>query len=779
MKSRLLLSMAQLLVLPLCASAAVWDWEVFMSAYTVRSLIRVGDDLYGASNCGLFRFHLPTETFESFTTADGLSYNDIRALALDERNNLILGMGNASVDVFNLGTRQINTISDFKLNSKVFQIYALHNYQGDIFVGTDIGVSRLSFNEDWNRYVIAGNYNHLGDFAPEIPVKCIQVFENGLWVGTQSGLARGDLSQFYLESPEAWSNFTTAQGLAGDTVAALAVFENTLYAASTPGLSTLTDSTFEALSIGLTSFITFLKAHQDTLYYGRGGGIYRLAESVGVLYGSYTALGLALEFAEDGTMWAGMQLEITRLGGLKKFVDGDWLYYDPESPQLDIITDVVVQEDGSLWISGSQAAGFGNGALAHFDGDHWINLTRQYDVDPETSISPDSFFSAPIRALALDTHGGLWAGGDARGAAWFRAQDDTVLANAYYSASSGRLFGIATGPNFCVVRDVMTDGEGNVWICNSEANPLLGLPIAVVPEDFIEDSVANPNWTYLVCPLDPPQNQRYQSDRVAMDSYGRKWFGANNQTGSGIRILDDNGTLSASDDEWYALEGLPSDSIAAIVCDREGVVWVGTPAGVQYFYPVENPEELLGTNIALPLVQSVRAIGVDPQNNKWFGTIAGVSVLASDNFTWIHNYTTFDGQYPSPLPGDVVQAISFDQGQGYAYLGTDKGLARLQTPYKSMGATVTSVSIWPNPFVLLPGGASRLYFDPAGLDENTEIKIFTVSGLLVRHLNLSQINSGWDGRNWNNEFVGTGVYLLLAYSSDGSTGVSKVAVIHP
>ncbi|HEX7345116.1 MAG TPA: two-component regulator propeller domain-containing protein, partial [bacterium] len=237
----------------------------------------------------------------------------------------------------------------------------------------------------------------------------------------------------------------------------------------------------------------------------------------------------------------------------------------------------------------------------------------------------------------------------------------------------------------------------------------------------------------------------------------------------------------AADDEWYTLLETPSDSITALACDYDGVVWVGTPAGVQYFYPTEDPGLLQGQGISLvlPMVQSVRAIGVDPQNNKWFGTSAGVSVLAADNYTWLDNYTSFEGAFPSPLPGDNVQAIAFDVGRGYAYLGTDKGLARLQTPYKAMGATVTSVLVWPNPFVLSLSGDARLYFDPSGLNENTEVKIYTAAGLLVKRLNLSQINSGWNGRNSNNELVGTGVYLLLAYSTDGSASVSKVAVIHP
>lgn len=773
-----------LLVPPSPAFGEVWDWEVFMSVYTVRTLIRVDDDLWGATNGGLFRFHLPTETFETFTNADGLSYNDIRCMTLDGRGNLILGMGNAYVDVFNLVTHQVTSISDFKLNSKIFQIYALYNDQGTIYVGTDIGVSRLIYYENWQRYLIQGNFSNLGSFEPEIPAKAIQVFDSGLWIGTDDGLARGDLSLPYLESPEGWANFTTADGLSSNEINALTVFRDTLYVAANSGLNRLADSSFQALQVSNSSGIAFLKVHQDTLYYGRSGGIYRLEGNQGIKYGSTQAKGLTLEFAADGAMWAGMQVESNRLGGLRKLAGDDWLYYAPEGPRFDVIADLVVLDDGSLWVTGAQATGSGGGGLAHFDGQHWINLTRQNDAYAlGDSVSPDSFFWNDIRALALDHSGNLWVGNNGRGVAWFHFEGDTVLANGYYPASSGRLFGIASasGANFCVVRDLLTDDWGNVWICNSEADPIDGPPIAIVPTDFIQDTAAFPNWVYLTVISNgaPLVNAEFQVDRIAQDSFGRKWFGGNNNKGKDMWVLDDQGTLSADDDVWTELSGLPSDSITAIVCDHDGIVWVGTPSGVQYFYPVENAEDLEGIDLYyLPVGQSVRAIGVDPQNNKWFGTTSGVSVLSSDNFTWLSTFTTLAGDYPSPLPGDLVQAIAFNPQAGYVYLGTDKGLARLQTPYKSMGGTVSLVSVWPNPFVISPSSTARLYFDPSGLDLNAELKIFTASGLLVKHLTLAEINSGWDGRNMNNELVATGVYLLLAYSSDGSAAVSKVAVIH-
>lgn len=777
MKRGIILFFAFCLIAPDAKAVGSADWDVLFSMHTVRSLVRSGSDLWGATNAGLFRMNLDSEVFTTFTNAEGLSSNDIRAMCLDGRGNLILGMGNAYVDVFDLASFRVTRISDFKLNNKIFQINFLYNDGGTIYVATDIGVSRLKYYPELGGYLIEGSYTKLGDFPAETPVKTIQVFAGGLWVGTSVGAARGNLSLPHLESPTAWTNFTTAQGLSNNNILAAAVFRDTLYLAASDNLNRLNGDLFESLPLSGASNIAMLKVHEDTLYVGKSGGIYRYNNGSLERFGPLSAKGLALEFHQDGTMWAGMEIESSRLGGLRKFQNGDWQFYSPEGPRGEIISDILVEDNSDVWILGRQSNLFNNGGIFHFDGSHWVNLTRQLDIASAGSpVSPDSFFWYETRAIAPDFNGGFWVASDGRGLAWFEFNGDTLHAKAYYSAVSGRLFGIPGSPNYCVVRALLKDDWGNIWVCNSEADPTKGDPVAIIPADFIQDTTAFPNWFYLSPPV--PQ-ARYYVDRLAQDSFGRKWFGANNNTGHGIWILDDGGTpTSTQDDEWMNLHNLPSDSITALVCDKDGVMWVGTPSGVQYFYPAENMQALTGIDLYIPVGQSIRTIAVDPQNNKWFGTTTGVSVLGSDNFTWLHHYTSIDGAYPSGLPGDVVQAIAFDKISGAAYIGTDKGTARLFTPYKQMGAAIAKISAFPDPFIIHDGLNTRLQFDPTGLSADVRLKIFTMSGILVKTLSTTnEVNRGWDGRNHHGEFVGSGIYLLLAYDPNGGAKTSKVAVI--
>ena len=158
MKRGIILFFAFCLIAPDAKAVGSADWDVLFSMHTVRSLVRSGSDLWGATNAGLFRMNLDSEVFTTFTNAEGLSSNDIRAMCLDGRGNLILGMGNAYVDVFDLASFRVTRISDFKLNNKIFQINFLYNDGGTIYVATDIGVSRLKYYPELGGYLIEGSY---------------------------------------------------------------------------------------------------------------------------------------------------------------------------------------------------------------------------------------------------------------------------------------------------------------------------------------------------------------------------------------------------------------------------------------------------------------------------------------------------------------------------------------------------------------------------------------------------------------------------------------------
>jgi len=784
---------------------ATSPWELYPAVRTVNDLIYIDGYIWAATNSGLVKYKVDNGSYQFFTTVDGLSSVEVDAMAADDLGNLILGMGNAYIDIFNMSSNQVIRLADLTLNDKIFKIYDMTFHDGAIYVATDIGVSKLVYYDNLDKYLIEGTYANLGDFTPEIPVTQLLVYEQGLWAGTESGLARGDLTQPVLESPESWANYTTSNGLLDNEVQAMTIHHDSLYVCVNYGdnaLHRLVDLAegFEATGVTYARS-NLLYSHSDTLYLGRYNGLYRLNGSTVEGYGDLEANPLSLVFDDDDKPWTGTVYTTKSTGcipGGLNYWDGEkWNLNDLNSNFVETVTDILVEDNGAVWVTGRLEVGTGNGTVSHYDGSNWVAFGRHLDYPTTINdttlapVSPDSFFWYWTKKITMDQTGSVWVASDGRGTGWFSFDNDTLVANGFYSASNNYLFNIEFGAHYCVVRDLLTDSFGNIWICNSEASEARSgdRPIAVVPSDFIEDPVAYPNWYYLPMKnelgMNLPQAEFYV-DRIATDSYGYKWFGGNNNTGEdkGIWILDDNQTISNSDDDhWYHVLGLPSDSITAITRDRDGIMWVGTSQGVQYFYPSSDPASYSYNGIDLynmPIGLYINCIAVDPQNNKWFGTNSGINVLSADNFTWLNSYTDIEGDYPSPLPGNTIQAIEFNKYTGEAYLGTEKGLAKLSTPFRQMGQKVTDVSIIANqnPFLVGNGIDERLFFDATGLSETVQMKIFTVAGFLVREMTKEEIIAGWDGRNERGELVGSGIYLLLAYDPDGNADVGKVAVIH-
>ena len=116
--------------------------------------------------------------------------------------------------------------------------------------------------------------------------------------------------------------------------------------------------------------------------------------------------------------------------------------------------------------------------------------------------------------------------------------------------------------------------------------------------------------------------------------------------GSSLFFLNDNGTLSTSDDVTKSYANLIDQDektyswnyILTFVEDLNGKVWMGTTNGIVEFSPekafssnfrinhIKVPRND-GTNYADYLLenQSVLAIAVDGANRKWLGTLESIS----------------------------------------------------------------------------------------------------------------------------------------------------------
>jgi ligand-binding sensor domain-containing protein len=118
--------------------------------------------------------------------------------------------------------------------------------------------------------------------------------------------------------------------------------------------------------------------------------------------------------------------------------------------------------------------------------------------------------------------------------------------------------------------------------------------------------------------------------------------------------------------------GLPSDTIYAMILANDTCQWYGTNKGVA-FHASEFTKEDWTTytrNDGL-ICDTVYAIAKDLSGNIWFGTHKGVSKLViSKDTTWT-SYTTKDG-----LISNKVNAVAADL-DGSIWFGTDEGISHL------------------------------------------------------------------------------------------------------
>ena len=119
--------------------------------------------------------------------------------------------------------------------------------------------------------------------------------------------------------------------------------------------------------------------------------------------------------------------------------------------------------------------------------------------------------------------------------------------------------------------------------------------------------------------------------------------------------------------------------------------------------------------------------------------------------------------------------ISFDSKNGLAYVATDKGISIIKIPYANEKKSYQYVEIFPSPFII--PNIKPLTID--GLKDNSEIKIMTLNGIVIRTISKSEVTgyqAYWDGLDDNGNLVGSGVYLIAIYSKNAST-IEKIAVI--
>ena len=778
-------------LLPIFAmgQSIVGEWSSYTSSLAVNSVVCSGSHIYGASRGGLLEFDPETYQFQTYTSNDGLTSNDIKCLSLDKFGNLWLGMSSpdGEINLWNIEQRSVvQTFNAFTFGNELTEIAAIAFSENAAFAA-------YRFNVDWGIafFKVVGDKYEYRERFENFPVTvfgiyALSVINDTLWVSTDGGLIYADLKQSDLKPTSAWKKVT---GEIAGTVSNVIQYRDTLTVACGSSLyqiineqAVLLDSTFSQ------NISTLFTNPSGILYCISSGAVYR-HKNPGwsrVLSAYITSC----DFNDDETLWGG---STTRC--LWSYANGKAEFYLPNTMLENIYTSLYVVPDGTL-IAGAPAG------ISLKTAQGWYNIRRSNDKilvyspaerDWSQFVADTIAFSNSERIYAIvrrgDGHYFFALYGSQQATPKPGALLDINLDSLDYYQVYGKIDqriasseGKGGSETYLKVAALEMDRHDNLWITTSNAQN----------DNTLTVMTKDNQWTHFYM-SDSHKYLNYHPTAVVVDSQDRVWVSSEVFSGDtpapaagGIAVLDYNGTLAdKSDDQWYWIttnDGLADNAVFALAFDRAGELWIMTAKGIQRAVVAENFPNPVFSQIDDAVLTSVAfakecRIRVDDLNNKWITTIGmGVKVY-THNGIWLNDVEGFT-THNSGLLSNTVLDVAFNNRKGLVYIATSKGISIYKSPYAVYGKQYRSLKIFPSPYRI--PDQQPMIID--GLLQDSEVKIMTIDGTFIRHLTslkgevIGQ-QAFWNGKDHRGRYVSSGVYLCLAYTKEGDTTVGKIAVI--
>jgi ligand-binding sensor domain-containing protein len=744
-----------MLLASLTLQAETGIWKNFTSMKDVRGVVRQGNVFWAATSGGLFAWEKGSGSYELFTNAEGLQNNDLTAIGSDYRGDIWTGTSTGIIHVYSPQTgtwRYILDIATADQTNKRINSFTMH---GDtVLICTEFGLSMFKIND----FEFGDTYTKFGSLSTNVRIRVssASIFHDSIWAAISDGqsinrLAVGSLSIPNLLPPESWSlRIVDGPGIAPTT---LSVLGDRLYTGTTGGLYYLDGGSWVAVGPLVGKDIVSTSSSGSVLAVCTSNETFIVdTQDFVTMFDPlpFSATSVTLGVADEPVLGSLM-------GGILTF-ENSWVVHLPNGPNSNQFINITVDPDGNLW-GGSGFNGNGTG-FYRYDGTDWKSFTVQ-----SNSLPTNDYYIASVGC-----NGSVWTSSWGRGVVEIPSGSNNVDPARIYGTNVG-MEGLVGDSTFVVVSSVVCDSRGNHWMS------------IILARDGRILVVRKPDGSWITLPVKIGLSRistlidNIPVDRsLAVDAFDNLWGVVRDGTYKGVFSLGNNGSI---DDSVEALltetDGLPSNDARTIVADLDNDIWIGTDKGIGIVLDPSNPKRSGSIASFRPLNGLViNTIAVDPLNQKWVGTTEGVILLSPDGTQQLASFTVenTDGK----LIDNDVKSITFDGNTGTVYFGTLSGLASLTTAAVSPKTAFEQLMISPNPY-LIPNTIS-LTVD--GLVENSLLKILSIDGRVIREIESPGGRVGfWDGKDEEGNDVSSGVYLVVAYSSEDGTQVAtgKVAII--
>lgn len=734
---------------------AIGSWQAYPALEIVTANIPAGDKIYVLCNGNLFSYNTQDTEITVYDRVNYLHDSHISYINYcTELDILMVVYSNGNIDLIYPDNSVANLNQLKEKNYSNLQINHVSIYRTNAFLSTNFGIIMVDLEKEEfkNTYNIDQN------------VKCCMADNEAIYMSTNEGCYKGLFSKNLLDK----SNWTRISNFTFDDIT---LFQNELICLrKNDGLYRL-NRNMEYVSI-IKDKCSYMTSHSQMVITGSSQNTYLLNTPT-----TYQKIAGNSQFKnltyQNGIYWASEEMN-----GMQayKLENDSWQAYgspiQPNSPIRDYFCRMSYTGDRLL-----VAGGYHNynntvyeGTAMYYENNTWSNFSEEGITEATnlkytdlTAIAQDP--NDPTHHFISSTQRGL-----------YEFKDLKFIKKYDYTNSTLRTV-LPNVPNpleYVRCTALVYDKDNNLWMSNNEVDTILNI------------LKADGTWTSLYYPEIAGADV---CDMIIFDQKGRLWMTSRRMENAGVFFLDYNGTIeNTADDTHYLRTSITNqdgtqytpDEFYTITEDLSGQLWVGTSSGP---FVITNPDEFTdndfrfeqikiarndGTNYADYLLSGIpiTAITIDAANRKWLGTSNnGVYLVSADGQEMLQHFTTDN----SPLLSNSIQSIAIDPKTGVVMIGTTNGLISYASDANTPSETLEKdlIHAFPNPVRPDYNGLVSV----TGLTDNANVKITSVTGQLIYE---GTSNGGlftWNGRTKSGQRVASGVYNVIASTSDGKESV--------
>jgi hypothetical protein len=771
--------------LTIAQEIAVGEWRDHLPYKKTISVTASDQNIYCATPSCLFYYNKNDNSINRFTRIAGLSDIGISEIGFNNANNtLLIAYSNTNIDLVK-GNSIINmrdiiesdaiTPGEKSINSLLFIGNLAY-----LSCGFGIVVLNMESQEITDTYYIGPNGIHLEVFD-------LTYNDTSFFAATVNGIYSARIDSPNLAYFGSWSKDQTLPS--PDAVYnAIVTFQGRVIVNKYSEIYSQ-DTIFyyedNQWKIDMENFknsdVQRLKVYDDQLYivYVPFAYIYDLNLTLTTAIWTYNfqaGPGPNDLILDDGIIW----LADNKVGLVRRLNDTDYSFLYPNGPDnADVFGMSAV--GNNVWIvPGGRDLTWLNvykqGSISSFIDGEWNTISK--NEVPAFDTLYDFVCIAINPYNPAQVFAGAWTTG-------MIELDNGVVKNFYSPENSGLDYKNNTNPPYslCYVGGLAFDNSGYLWATSSHANNVLSVRIP--------DGTLDGNWySFNLGSFSSSQ----ELGPLLIDSYNQKWILVRETRP--LIVFNDNGTISNTSDDMIkeltsaAGNGaLPGAKVFSMAEDKDGEVWVGTDEGIGVFYSPGNifttgynfdAQRILiprndGSGLADILLEfeTVTAIAVDGDNNKWIGTDrSGVFHLSPDGQIELNHFTVEN----SPLFSNSITSIVIRE-DGEVFFGTSKGIISYRGTATQPKPTLEDEDVYAYPNPVLPGYSGPIII--TGLVKESNLKITDINGTLIFSEKSEGGSIEWNGANFSGRRAQSGVYLVFIADDEGAEKlVTKILFIN-